>query len=160
MSAVILTPQGVFMKKKTLFFIALTLFFNVSAFVYSQDAVGSEASKKPSKEDFFHTWGTERIEAKTKYTIDITFKNELSYVSVLTFNKRKTVQNYLISSWEEMTNTYKDAEEYPCGFKISAKEDNNRSYDVFAMFINADKTKFLCVMDLGFYTQYDIYTKK
>jgi len=128
--------------------------------VSAQDASVPEAPQKPSKEDFFHTWVTERNEGKTKYTIEDTFIDESSYISVLTISRRKTTSNYLILSWEEIVNTYTDAEEYPYGFKISAKEKNNKATSIFAVFINVDKTKYLSVIDLGFITQYDIFTKK
>jgi hypothetical protein len=145
------------MKKTNL--VLLILLLNVSVFVSAQDT-NTEVPQKPSKEDFYHTWVTERVEGKTKYFIENTFINESSMTNVITILRRKTIQNFTISSWEEVVNTYKDIEEYPDGFKISSKENKNGAVSITAMFINADKTKYLSVIDLGFYTQYDIFTKK
>jgi hypothetical protein len=86
--------------------------------------------------------------------------DELTCISVTTIARRKTTLNFVISSWEEAVNTYTDIEEYPFGFKVTSKETKNGSVSISALFINADKTKYLSVIDLGFYTQYDIFTKK
>jgi hypothetical protein len=137
--------------KKTI--LALLVFLlNLPIFISAQDV------QKPSKEDFFHTWVTEGGRGLSKYSVEITFNNESSYILV-TGSLIKTKQTFIISSWEEVVNTYADADEYPYGFKISAREDNNRSQNFFSMFINADKTKYLSVMGLGDYIQYNTYTK-
>jgi len=143
---------------KKLLFCFLTLY--VSVFVFAQDANVTEPPQKPSKEDFYYTWVTERIEGKNKYSIEIIFLNESSYTyDPNYFGGIK--QNFTILKWEEAVNTYTNTEEYPYGFKISAKSTKKTGgVSNFAVFINADKTKYLLVMDLGFYTQYDIYTKK
>jgi len=141
------------MKKSNL--ILLIVLINISAFVYAQE----NNIQKPSKEDFYYTWITERVEGKTKTTIENTF-NETTYNNITTISKRKTTLNFTILNWEEAVNTYKNIEEYPYGFKISSKETKNGAVSNFAIFINADKTKYLSVIDLGFYTQFDIFTKK
>jgi hypothetical protein len=147
------------MKKTTL--ISLLLLLNMSVIVSAQDTATVQASQKPSKEDFFYTWKTSGGSGLSKYSFEVTFNNELSYILVNTSSIFKTKQTFIISKWEETINTYTDyAEEYPYGFKIFSKEDNNRSENNFTMFINADKTKYLSVINLGDYIQYQVYTKK
>jgi len=143
---------------KKLIFSFLTLY--VSAFIFAQDANAT----KPTKEDFFYTWVTTMNEEKTrlggKTTVEITFLNESSYTY---FNKalyKTPKQNYTISSWKEAVNTYQDVEEYPYGFRISFKPSKKSQPPDIAVFMNADKTKFLYVLDIGFYTDLEIYIKK
>jgi hypothetical protein len=147
---------------KKAIFILLALLLNVFVFLHAQDTNVTEAPQKPSKEDFFHTWVTERVEGKNKISIEITF-NETNFIHIQTLNNRnrgRTTQNFEILNWEEVVNTYTEIEEYPNGFKISSKETKNGAVSNFAMFINANKTKYLSVIDLGFHTQYDTYMKK
>lgn len=146
------------MKKNYLSVIIVMFLLCISIFVSAQNT-NTKFSQKPSKEDFYHTWTSERIEGKTKTTIEITF-NESAYIHTTTLSRKKTIQNFTILNWEEVVNTYDNSEEYPYGFKISSKETKNGSVSNFAMFINADKTSFLSVIDLGFFIQYNIYTKK
>jgi len=127
-------------------------------FVSAQDVINTETSQKPLKEDFFYTWVTNGVSGKKKYSSEITFLNESSYFITTTFTRTK--QNYVISSWEEVENTYTESEEYPYGFKISSKDTKFHIESIFAMFLNVDKTKFLAVIDQGANTQYYIYTKK
>jgi hypothetical protein len=142
------------MKKTTL--ISLLLLLNVSVIVFAQDATTAQASQKPSKEDFFHTWITSGGSGLSKYSFEVTYNNELSYVMV-SGSLVKTRQTFIISKWEEAVNTYEYTEEYPYGFKIISKEDNNRSQNTFSVFINSDKTKYLAVNS---FNQCLIYTKK
>jgi hypothetical protein len=150
---------GKIMQIKKTIFILLFFMLNMSLFVFAQDENATKATQKPLKEDFFHTWVTEGGKGLSKNSTEITFNNETSY-TLVTGSLFKTKQTFIISSWEEIVNTYSDTDEYPYGFKISSKEDNNRSQNFFSMFINADKTKYLSVMALGDYIQYNIYTKK
>jgi hypothetical protein len=138
---------------KKLIFCLLTLY--VSAFISAQDANVTETPQKPSKEDFYHTW-TAKI---AKMSFETTFINESSYIQITRYMIKET-QNYSIISWEEAVNTYTEVEEYPYGFNISAKDTKYNSILKFAVFMNADKTKYLSVIDMGFSIQYAIYTKK
>jgi len=143
------------MKKQNL--ILLALFINLSVLVSAQGT----NPQKPSKEDFFHTWVTKGGTGLSKYSFEVTFINESLYVFVNTGSLIKTKQNFIISRWEDTVNKYIDTDEYPYGYKIFSKEDNNRSESNFFVFINADKTKYLSVIDLGeFGIQSHIYTKK
>jgi len=146
------------MKKTNFIFLALLL--NISVFVSAHDGDAAEEPQKPSKEDFFHTWITEGIVGKTKYSNEVTFLNESSYVLYIPNILVKVKQNYVISKWEEALNIFDNAEEYPYGFKIYAKEIKNNADMIFYMFINADKTKYLSILNFGDYKQYHIYTKK
>jgi len=139
------------MKKTNLVILALLL--SLSVYVSAQEV------QKPSKEDFFHTWVTERIDGKTKYSIEISFIDEAAYTHKTTL-LLKTTQNFIISKWEEATNTFDNTEEFPYGFKIYSKESKNRAESIFYMFINKDKTKFLSLINFGDYKQYDIFIKK
>jgi aspartyl aminopeptidase len=145
------------MKKINLVF--FVLFLNVSVFVSAQNA-NAATPQKPSKEDFFHTWVTQGGEGLGKYSCEVTFKNESSYTLIFTHIILKPKLNYIILKWEEAVNTFDYAEEYPYGFIIRYKEDNNRSEGNFYMFINADKTKYLVVSVIDLIAQYNIYTKK
>jgi len=146
------------MKKTNLIFLILLL--NISVFISAQDVNVTEDFQKPSKEDFFHSWFSEYITGKSKYFFEITYLNESSYIFTTSFLFTKTKQNYVISKWEEASNIFDYVEEYPYGFKIYAKESNNRSEMIFYIFINNEKTKYLSVNNFGDYRQYYIYTKK
>jgi len=146
------------MKKQNL--ILLALFINISVLAFAQETDTAVNLQKPSKEDFYFTWTTKSGTGLSKYSFEITFLNESSYILINTGSLFKTKQNFIISRWEEAVNTYTDTDEYPYGYKIFSKEDNNKSQNIFSVFINADKSKYLSVIVFGDYIQSNVYTKK
>jgi len=139
------------MKKQNL--ILLALFITISVLAFAQETDTAVNLQKPSKEDFYFTWTTNKGE--------VTYK-ESSYTLISIIFPYRIKQNFIISRWEEAVNTYTDTDEYPYGYKIFSREKGTGPQNDFYIFINADKTKFLSVSYSGFGDNFQsqIYIKK